>query len=214
MTMMFFMVRCSQEESAEDRKDREESEQAGDGDGSFDYKESSGFAKHMKEQRRAKEAKVAEHQQKQGGESEDSSSSSSASSSSASAPAGVGASDFSRTKSLSEQRRYLPVHTVREDLLTVMRENQVVVVVGETGSGKTTQLAQYLHEDGYTDYGVVGCTQPRRVAAMSVATRVAEEFGCELGEEVGYAIRFEDVTTKGKTIIKYMTDGVLLRESL
>ena len=56
--------------------------------------------------------------------------------------------------------------------------------MGETGSGKTTQLAQYLHEDGYTDFGRVGCTQPRRVAAMSVATRVAEEFGCELGDEV------------------------------
>ena len=58
-------------------------------------------------------------------------------------------------------------------MLGVIRENQVVVIVGETGSGKTTQLAQYLHEDGYTDMGLVGCTQPRRVAAMSVATRVS-----------------------------------------
>ena len=89
----------------------------------------------------------------------------------------------------------------------------MVVIVGETGSGKTTQLTQYLHEDGYTEFGMVGCTQPRRVAAMSVAKRVSEEFGCELGDEVGYAIRFEDVTCD-KTVIKYMTDGVLLRESL
>ena len=74
-------------------------------------------------------------------------------------------------------------------------------------------MTQYLHEDGYTDYGCIGCTQPRRVAAMSVAKRVAEEMRTELGEEVGYAIRFEDITSE-KTVIKYMTDGVLLRESL
>lgn len=59
-----------------------------------------------------------------------------------------------------------------------------MIVVGETGSGKTTQLTQYLHEDGYTSYGMVGCTQPRRVAAMSVAKRVSEELGSNLGEEV------------------------------
>ena len=81
------------------------------------------------------------------------------------------------------------------------------------GSGKTTQLTQYLHEAGFTQFGMVGCTQPRRVAAMSVAKRVAEEMGVELGSEVGYAIRFEDLTSE-KTVIKYMTDGVLLRESL
>lgn len=59
-----------------------------------------------------------------------------------------------------------------------------MIVVGETGSGKTTQLTQYLHEDGYTSYGMVGCTQPRRVAAMSVAKRVSEEIGTNLGDEV------------------------------
>lgn len=88
----------------------------------------------------------------------------------------------------------------------------VVIVVGETGSGKTTQLAQFLYEDGYCTHGIVGCTQPRRVAAMSVAKRVSEEmqvhsvfvgdfFGiltllqCKLGSTVGYAIRFEDCTS-------------------
>ncbi|PON64161.1 hypothetical protein PanWU01x14_126830 [Parasponia andersonii] len=89
-----------------------------------------------------------------------------------------------------------------------IRENQIVVVVGETGSGKTTQLTQYLHEEGYTVNGIVGCTQPRRVAAMSVAKRVSEEMETELGDKVGYAIRFEDVTGPN-TVIKYMTDGVL-----
>ncbi|KAG2645583.1 hypothetical protein PVAP13_2KG431815 [Panicum virgatum] len=122
-------------------------------------------------------------------------------------------SDFAKSKSLAQQRQYLPIFTVRDDLLQVVRENQVVVVVGETGSGKTTQLTQYLHEDGYTSTGVVGCTQPRRVAAMSVAKRVSEEMETDLGDKVGYAIRFEDVTGPN-TIIKYMTDGVLLRETL
>lgn len=122
-------------------------------------------------------------------------------------------SDFAKTKTLAQQRQYLPIFSIRDELLQVIRENQVVVVVGETGSGKTTQLTQYLHEDGYTSYGIVGCTQPRRVAAMSVAKRVSEEMETELGDKVGYAIRFEDVTGPN-TIIKYMTDGVLLRETL
>ncbi|RDA85644.1 hypothetical protein CP532_3527 [Ophiocordyceps camponoti-leonardi (nom. inval.)] len=124
-----------------------------------------------------------------------------------------GASDFSKTHSLREQREFLPAFAVREDLLRVIRENQVTIVVGETGSGKTTQLTQFLLEDGYGRKGMIGCTQPRRVAAMSVAKRVAEEMEVKLGSTVGYAIRFEDCTSK-ETIIKYMTDGVLLRESL
>ncbi|XP_058849701.1 pre-mRNA-splicing factor ATP-dependent RNA helicase PRP16 [Acipenser ruthenus] len=122
-------------------------------------------------------------------------------------------SDFAKKKTLLEQRQYLPIFAVRQELLNIIRDNSIVIVVGETGSGKTTQLTQYLHEDGYTQYGMVGCTQPRRVAAMSVAKRVSEEIGGNLGEEVGYAIRFEDCTSE-QTVIKYMTDGILLRESL
>ncbi|KAF4552613.1 Pre-mRNA-splicing factor ATP-dependent RNA helicase prp16-like protein [Elsinoe fawcettii] len=124
-----------------------------------------------------------------------------------------GQSDFSRSKSLREQREYLPAFAVREDLLRVIRDNQVIIVVGQTGSGKTTQLTQFLYEDGYGKSGLIGCTQPRRVAAMSVAKRVAEEMEVKLGDRVGYSIRFEDCTSKD-TVIKYMTDGVLLRESL
>ncbi|KAF9166563.1 DEAH-box RNA helicase prp16 [Actinomortierella ambigua] len=123
------------------------------------------------------------------------------------------ASTFSKTKSIREQREFLPAFAVREELMRVIRDNQVVVVVGETGSGKTTQLTQFLHEEGYSTFGMIGCTQPRRVAAMSVARRVAEEMGVKLGSTVGYAIRFEDVTSS-ETVIKYMTDGVLLRESI
>jgi pre-mRNA-splicing factor ATP-dependent RNA helicase DHX38/PRP16 len=124
-----------------------------------------------------------------------------------------GASNFSQSKTLREQREFLPAFAVREDLLRVIRDNQVVIVVGETGSGKTTQLTQFLYEDGYGDIGRIGCTQPRRVAAMSVAKRVAEEMEVKLGSKVGYAIRFEDCTSD-ETVIKYMTDGILLRESL
>src|SRR5690606_30577297 len=114
---------------------------------------------------------------------------------------------------IKKQRQYLPAFAVRNELLQVIRDNNIVIVVGETGSGKTTQLTQYLHEEGYTKFGMIGCTQPRRVAAMSVAKRVADEAGVKLGDEVGYAIRFEDCTSN-KTLIKYMTDGILLRESL
>ena len=124
-----------------------------------------------------------------------------------------GKTDFSKKKTLKQQREFLPVYAVRQQLLQLIRDNSVIIVVGETGSGKTTQLTQYLHEDGYTKYGMIGCTQPRRVAAMSVAKRVSDEIGTELGDDVGYSIRFEDCTSE-KTQIKYMTDGILLRESL
>ena len=111
-----------------------------------------------------------------------------------------GASSFSKSKTMREQREFLPAFAVREDLLRVIRDNQVVVVVGETGSGKTTQLTQFLHEDGYSRFGMIGCTQPRRVAAMSVAKRVSEEMEVDLGDLVGYAIRFEDCTSDKTTI--------------
>ncbi|RAL45624.1 hypothetical protein DM860_009488 [Cuscuta australis] len=114
---------------------------------------------------------------------------------------------------IQDQRQSLPIYKLKNELVQAVHDNQVLVVIGETGSGKTTQVTQYLAEAGYTTKGKIGCTQPRRVAAMSVAKRVAEEFGCRLGEEVGYAIRFEDCTGPD-TVIKYMTDGMLLREIL
>ncbi|XP_067627795.1 ATP-dependent RNA helicase DHX8 [Eurosta solidaginis] len=115
--------------------------------------------------------------------------------------------------SLLEQRQSLPIYKLRDDLIKAVSDNQILIVIGETGSGKTTQITQYLAESGFTARGKIGCTQPRRVAAMSVAKRVAEEFGCRLGQEVGYTIRFEDCTSP-ETVIKYMTDGMLLRECL
>ncbi|CAJ1936307.1 unnamed protein product [Cylindrotheca closterium] len=175
------------DDTAQNKKDQQDT----NADGEIDYKKSSGFAQHMKNSK--KDGAV---------------------------------SAFAKSKSILQQREYLPVFSVRDELLNVIRENTCVVIVGETGSGKTTQLTQYLMEEGYSQFGLIGCTQPRRVAAMSVAKRVSEEVAAgvkdagnpsaekeELGGKVGYAIRFEDCTTE-HTLIKYMTDGVLLRESL
>ncbi|KAI1083404.1 P-loop containing nucleoside triphosphate hydrolase protein [Whalleya microplaca] len=117
------------------------------------------------------------------------------------------------TMSIKQQRESLPVFAFKDQLTKAVAENQILIVVGETGSGKTTQVTQYLAEAGFTNNGMIGCTQPRRVAAMSVAKRVAEEVGCQLGQEVGYTIRFEDCTSPA-TKIKYMTDGMLEREIL
>lgn len=120
---------------------------------------------------------------------------------------------LSEYEQLQEVRRSLPIYAFRKDLMKAIEDHQVIVVVGETGSGKTTQIPQYLYEEGYCKRGKIGCTQPRRVAAMSVSERVAKEMNVELGHEVGYSIRFEDATNE-KTIIKYMTDGMLVREFL
>ena len=97
----------------------------------------------------------------------------------------------------------------------MFQKTQILVFVGETGSGKTTQIPQFVLFDDLPqrEGKMVACTQPRRVAAMSVAQRVAQEMDVKLGEEVGYSIRFEDMTSS-KTILKYMTDGMLLREAM
>ncbi|WMV29099.1 hypothetical protein MTR67_022484 [Solanum verrucosum] len=107
----------------------------------------------------------------------------------------------------------LPIVRFEEKIVETVKENPVVVVIGETGSGKSTQLPQILYRRGYAKSGIIAVTQPRRVAAVSVSRRVAQEQNVRIGEEVGYAIRFEDRTSE-KTRIKYLTDGVLLRESL
>jgi ATP-dependent RNA helicase DHX8/PRP22 len=92
--------------------------------------------------------------------------------------------------SMKQQRESLPVFKFRNPLLEAIASHQILIVVGDTGSGKTTQMTQYLAEAGYANELVIGCTQPRRVAAMSVAKRVAEEVGCALGNEVGYSTYF------------------------
>ncbi|ESZ98226.1 ATP dependent RNA helicase [Sclerotinia borealis F-4128] len=108
----------------------------------------------------------------------------------------------------------LPIAQHRESLLYLIETYPVTIVVGHTGSGKTTQIPQYLEQAGWcADGKQIAVTQPRRVAATTVAIRVAEEVGCEVGKEVGYSIRFEDVTSAA-TKIKFLTDGLLLREAL
>ena len=121
---------------------------------------------------------------------------------------------------LFKKRRQLPVWDYKEAFMATLQKNQVTVLVGETGSGKTTQIPQWCVDFALSlpvangqKRRAVACTQPRRVAAMSVAQRVANEMDVQLGQEVGYSIRFEDCSSQ-KTILKYMTDGMLLREAM
>ncbi|XP_064955139.1 probable pre-mRNA-splicing factor ATP-dependent RNA helicase DEAH2 isoform X2 [Musa acuminata AAA Group] len=119
-----------------------------------------------------------------------------------------------RYHEILEKRKTLPVWQQKEEFLHVLKANQTLILVGETGSGKTTQIPQFVLE--CEDLGkrpMVACTQPRRVAAMSVSRRVAEEMDVTIGEEVGYSIRFEDCSSH-RTILKYLTDGMLLREAM
>lgn len=115
-----------------------------------------------------------------------------------------------RRAAIEAQRRSLPVAKVRSEFLRLVEHNQVVVVVGETGSGKTTQLPQYLCDAGYTK---VACTQPRRLAATSVAERVAVERNVRLGQQVGYNVRFDN-RSSDRTDILFLTDGMMLKEFL
>uniref|UniRef100_A0A672T379 RNA helicase n=1 Tax=Sinocyclocheilus grahami TaxID=75366 RepID=A0A672T379_SINGR len=117
--------------------------------------------------------------------------------------------------SIEKQRQRLPVFKHRNNILYLVESFQTVVIVGETGSGKSTQIPQYLLEAGWAADGkVIGVTQPRRVAATSVAGRVAEERGAYLGHEVGYSIRFDDCSDPHATRIKFLTDGMLVREMM
>ena len=113
-----------------------------------------------------------------------------------------------------KKRKALPVYEFRDDLERKVMDHQVTIVEGETGSGKTTQIPQFLLPL-LADPGrkAIACTQPRRVAAMSIAKRVSEEMDVELGSQVGYTIRFEDMTNP-QTILKFLTDGMLLREAM
>lgn len=106
----------------------------------------------------------------------------------------------------------LPVSERRHEILTTIQKNQVVIVAGETGSGKTTQLPKICLEAGRGISGLIGHTQPRRIAARSVAIRIASELQSELGHAVGYKVRFSD-RTRPESYIKLMTDGILLAES-
>src|SRR6202046_3505073 len=105
----------------------------------------------------------------------------------------------------------LPISQRKDEIAAAIRDNQVIIVAGETGSGKTTQLPKICLEIGRGVAGQIGHTQPRRIAARTVAERIAEELGTELGSAVGYKVRFTDKSSDG-TLIKVMTDGILLAE--
>lgn len=116
--------------------------------------------------------------------------------------------------SLYKPSSLLPIARHRDTLLYVIETFPITIIIGQTGSGKTTQIPQFLDQAGWCAEGkIIAITQPRRVAATTVAARVAEEMRCNLGQEVGYSIRFEDMTSSA-TRIKFLTDGLLLREAL
>lgn len=114
-------------------------------------------------------------------------------------------------KSIVAQCQQLPIYSRKEELLELVRNNQFLIVLGETGSGKSTQIPQYLAEAGIHGFGKIAVTQPRRIAAKSLADRVAMECGVKLGGQVGYAVRFDNKVSS-ETVIKYMTDGLLVKE--
>lgn len=123
---------------------------------------------------------------------------------------------MSKSKRLDEKdnnAEQLPIYYHKTKLVQAVKDSTFLIVTGETGCGKTTQLPQYLHKAGFCKNGRIGITQPRRVAAITVAQRVAQEMKYTLGREVGYQVRFDDCTTQD-TVVKYMTDGCLLREIL
>jgi ATP-dependent helicase HrpA len=105
----------------------------------------------------------------------------------------------------------LPISEKRSEIAAAIKNNQIVVIAGETGSGKTTQIPKICLDLGLGSRGLIGHTQPRRLAARAVATRIAEELGQVLGQSVGYQVRFDDVSSE-RTLIKLMTDGILLAE--
>lgn len=113
--------------------------------------------------------------------------------------------------SILEKRKKLPVWDAKKDFIKLVNKHQVIIVEGETGSGKTTQLAQFVIEDD--PKRSISVTQPRRVAALSIAKRVSEEMDVILGEEVGYSVRFDEKSSD-KTFLKFLTDGMLLREAM
>ncbi|CAL1531658.1 unnamed protein product [Lymnaea stagnalis] len=114
---------------------------------------------------------------------------------------------------LRDARRALPIYPARQKIIAEIRKFPSAIVIGETGSGKTTQIPQYLLEAGVNSGATIAVTQPRRVAAISVSQRVAQEKNTNIGGLVGYCVRFEDVTSPA-TKLKFMTDGMLLREAI
>ncbi|CEM12062.1 unnamed protein product [Vitrella brassicaformis CCMP3155] len=158
-----------------------------------------------------KRRRVMNEEKGDGGGSQQASSPSASASASASAAHAVVVPAVPAADVATDSGDALPIAEKRDEILKAVEENQVVILMGETGSGKTTQVPIYLHHAGYTSKGVIAITQPRRVAAITVAHRVAQELSSQVGDLVGYSVRFEDVTSAA-TKIRFATDGFLLRD--
>lgn len=117
------------------------------------------------------------------------------------------------TAELEEQRHALPITSCRKRILEEVKKSDVLLLMGETGAGKTTQIPQFLLEAGFGVKGMIAVTQPLRIAAITTARRVAQEQNCQLGDLVGYTVRFEDCASQ-KTRIRFISDDCLLREAV
>ncbi|KRX82519.1 putative ATP-dependent RNA helicase DHX33 [Trichinella nativa] len=114
---------------------------------------------------------------------------------------------------LKQARQKLPIYACKEKILRLLKDNQSLIIIGETGCGKSTQIPQIIYDEWLHDGMVIGITQPRRVAAVTLAKRVSEEMNVHLGQEVGYSVRFDEVASS-QTQIFYLTDGMLIREAM
>jgi HrpA-like helicases len=114
--------------------------------------------------------------------------------------------------SLQDSKNTLPIAHMEQEIIETIRYNNITIICGETGSGKSTQLPVFLLQNGFVKNGKIGITQPRRIAAITLAQRVSSELGFTIGKEIGYQVRYDSDNISKENVIKFMTDGILLKE--